>query len=399
MGNASRCGRILFITHNYPRHGEDFAGRFLARLAGQLISEGDQVTVLAPHHPGAALKETVERVRVVRFRYGPDHRETLAYRGDLGKVSLIGPRGILAHQRFFSSFRRAALELVRSDPPDVIHAHWWVPGGWIARGLPFSGRVIVTLHGTDLRMLQQKSYLRPLAARVFQRAEVVTVVSTWLAETLARLVPSVAGKLHVTPMPPDDAVFVPSVEPRRDDPVPTVLCVTRFTGQKRNSVLLDALSLLRQQKIEFKARFIGDGPLRRDCEERARSLELTNVVVFDDPRPQSELAEAYRESTVTVLPAVDEGFGMTLLEAQLCGTAVIGARSGGLTDIIEHEKTGLLAGPDDPQSLADVLGRVLSDQALRLRLAQEGQRSARDRFSSRAIVARFREWYFGSPVG
>jgi glycosyltransferase involved in cell wall biosynthesis len=108
---------------------------------------------------------------------------------------------------------------------------------------------------------------------------------------------------------------------------------------------------------------------------------------------QMELIKEYRDADVTVLPAVDEGFGLALVEAQLCGCPVVGARSGGIIDIITDGQSGLLANPDDPDDLARVLRMVLTDPQLRVRLAREGQRSAQAHFSSRAIVDKFLEWY------
>lgn len=384
---------ILFLTHNYPRHQNDFAGRFLAHLAELVVRAGHSITVLAPHHPGALTEEDLNDVRVVRFRYAPDEKETLAYRGDLGKVSLAGPRGIVAHTRFFRAFGKAARQLLQREEPGVLHAHWWIPAGLIARGLPFHGKLIVTLHGTDLRMLQSKAWLRPLAARVFRRASIVTVVSSWLADSLTCVVPSVSDKLRVIPMPPNDAVFHPDPADHGVQGPPTVLCVTRFTAQKRNNVLLEAFRMLSEREVSFRAKFIGEGPQLAECKSLAQALGLADRVTFANPVPQEELAWEYRRSHVVALPAVDEGFGMTLVEAQLCGTAVVGVRSGGITDIIEDERSGLMAHPDDSASLAGALDRLLSDGILRNTLAHAGMRRAQEQFSASSIVSRFCEWY------
>jgi glycosyltransferase involved in cell wall biosynthesis len=339
----------------------------------------------------------MEGVPVRRFRYGSDALETLAYRGDLGRLKLAGPRGISAHSRFFLSFARAAKAAVAEGGPKVIHAHWWIPAGWVARGLDFPGRLIVTLHGTDLRLLQSKRWLRPLAARVFARAAVVSVVSTWLADFLCRTYPGVAGRIHVVPMPPNDEVFMRGPAKVSTGTPPVMLAVTRFTAQKRNDLLIETLARLSREGVIFSARLIGEGPLRSQVQARAGQLGLGNVVEFVDPVPQADLANEYRMADLVVLPAVDEGFGMALLEAQLCGTAAIGVRSGGLTDIVEDGRTGLLARPDDPDDLARVLKRAMMDAVLRQALADAGHTSAIQRFSSAAIISQFCQWYAGGP--
>lgn len=390
---------ILYLTHNYPRFAGDFAGAFIARLAEKVTAGGLPVGVLAPHHKGAPLDEVMNGIKVRRFRYGADDDETLAYQGDLGKINLTGRRGLLAYSRFMRAFNRDARIFAENEAPRTIHAHWWIPAGMIARKLPFTGRLIVTLHGTDLRLLQKKSWLRPLAGRVFARASVVTVVSSWLGSALCDLFPDVSDTLRVTPMPPNDEVFTraASAAPPRDEPV--ILSVTRFTEQKRNNILLQALAKLRDQGVVYRARLIGEGPLRPEVMRQIELLALTDRITLMDPLPQSELAKQYQLADVVVLPAVDEGFGMVLVEAQLCGAAVVGVRSGGLTDIIGDGVTGILAQPDDADDLARALHQILSDEPLRGSLAEAGRVSAIEKFSSAAIVSKFCEWYGGLTMG
>ncbi len=386
---------ILYLTHNYPRFAGDFAGAFIARLAEKVTACGLPVGVLAPHHIGAPLDEMMNGVKICRFRYGADDTETLAYQGDLGKISFTGRRGLLAYARFMRAFRRDARTFAENLSPRTIHAHWWIPAGMIARKLPFTGRLIVTLHGTDLRLLQKRPWLRPVAGRVFARASMVTVVSSWLGAALCDMFPEVTDKLRVTPMPPNDEAFnrAEPAAPRGD--VPVILSVTRFTGQKRNNILLQALTKLRDQGISFRALLIGEGPLRPEVMRQIESSSLTDRITLMDPLPQSELARQYQLADVVVLPAVDEGFGMVLVEAQLCGAAVVGVRSGGLCDIIEDGITGILAQPDDADDLARALQRILSDDALRGPLAEAGRASAIEKFSSAAIVNKFCKWYGG----
>jgi glycosyltransferase involved in cell wall biosynthesis len=305
---------ILYLTHNYPRSSGDFAGRFVARLAEKTAAMHAPVGVLAPHCPDTRLEETMNGVRIWRFRYGSDGQETLAYRGDLGKLRVGGRRGILAHLRFMRSFTHSAKALVQQESPRVIHAHWWIPAGWIARGLRSSGRLIVTMHGTDLRLLRAKRWLRPLAARVLDRADIVTVVSSWMASVLQDVFPRFGDRLRIAPMPPDDEVFHTHEPnpPTRGEPL--ILSVTRFTAQKRNGVLLKALAILRDRGISCRARLIGEGPMRSEIVRAQNSLKLGDRIELRDPMPQSRLADQYREADLVVLPAVDEGFGMVLVE-------------------------------------------------------------------------------------
>lgn len=393
MGNAPRQLDVLFLTHNFPRHEGDFAGRFLERLALLLMGRGLKIGVIVPHAPGSAEFEVMSEIPVWRFRYAPDEKEVLAYRGQAVAPSILGSRGLWAHYGFFSAFRLMAQKVVRESNPRVVHAHWWVPGGWVARSVVTGERFVVTMHGSDARLIERKPWMRPLAARVFRRADVLTVVSASMADSLGRRFPAARDKIGIAPMPPEDAVFTGTVREKLNA-TPTILCVTRYTLQKRNHVLLHALAILRDQGANFQCRLVGDGGLERaSVEALTTELELESFVTFVPSMPQAELAEEYRRADVTVLPAVEEGFGLTLVEAQLCGCPVLGARSGGLIDIITDHETGLLTNPDDPDDLAKAIKVILTDSALRTRLAQLGRESARAKFSADAIVDRFVKWY------
>jgi glycosyltransferase involved in cell wall biosynthesis len=393
MGTSPQRLDVLFITHNFPRHHGDFAGRFLERLADMLRTRGVHVGVVAPHDPGALEFEVMSGIPVWRFRYADDSREILAYRGQAVSPSLFGPRGLWAYRSFFSEFRKLAGKVASETSPRVIHAHWWVPGGWVARGIARDTRFVVTSHGTDVRLLERKAWMRPLARQVYGQADIVTTVSRSMAEAIMSSVPAVKDRLHVAPMPTDDAMFVGTVREQLNSP-PKILCVTRHTVQKRNAVLIRALATLRDSGFQFRCRIVGDGGSERESTLLLiNQLALGGSVVLVPSMVQTELIKEYRDADVTVLPAVDEGFGLALVEAQLCGCPVVGARSGGIIDIITDGQSGLLANPDDPDDLARVLRMVLTDPQLRVRLAREGQRSAQTHFSSKAIVDKFLEWY------
>lgn len=393
MGTIPQRLDVLFLTHNFPRHHGDFSGRFLERLGRLLVERGIRVGVVVPHHPGAAEYEVMSGIPVWRFRYAEDADEVLAYRGQAMSPSFFGARGLWAHQRFVANFKRQVQQVRNATSPRVIHAHWWVPGGWVARSILKSERFLVTCHGTDVRLLERKKWMRPLASRVFKRANLVTTVSGAMARSIEASSPATASKLRIAPMPPDDSVFVG--EPRVTmNPIPVILCVTRFTRQKRNDVLIRALAELTSRKVQFSARLVGDGGSERDpISALIDDLGLQERVQIIPSMTQDRLAEEYRRADLSVLPAVDEGFGLTLVEAQLCGCAVVGVRSGGITDIIADGSTGLLAAPDDASELASAIQRILTNPELRVRIARDGQLSARANFSSRAIVDRFLEWY------
>src|SRR5688500_20365183 len=121
--------RILLVAHGFPRRTGDLAGAFLLALARGQQSLGHDVLVVAPHDAGLPMEDVVDGVRVRRYRYAPDEEETLAYRGTMADQVLRSWRGRRTLLRFILASRGATRRAIRAFRPDVIHVHWWFPGG------------------------------------------------------------------------------------------------------------------------------------------------------------------------------------------------------------------------------------------------------------------------------
>jgi glycosyltransferase involved in cell wall biosynthesis len=103
----------------------------------------------------------------------------------------------------------------------------------------------------------------------------------------------------------------------------------------------------------------------------------------------------YGASTVTVLPSrgTAEGLGLTLVEALLAGSAVVGTPAGGIPEVIQHEQTGLIARDGDPRDLATQIQRLLTDHSLRERLTAAGKERVLRIYAPEPAIGRFLEIY------
>src|SRR5712692_3747470 len=126
--------RILVVSHNYPRFPGDPAGGYVARLARAAHAAGADVWVVAPHTPGTAAEETDNGVSVRRFRYAPGTLERIGYRGDVRSRAFLSPLSLLVLPLYLAGFARAVRRAVAELDPNVIHAHWWFPAGWVVAG-------------------------------------------------------------------------------------------------------------------------------------------------------------------------------------------------------------------------------------------------------------------------
>jgi glycosyltransferase involved in cell wall biosynthesis len=384
--------RVLVLTHNYPRFPGDPAGAFVARLARAVQAAGHETRVVSPHVRGTGDREVHDGVVVSRFRYAPQRFERVGYTGSLHRDALTSPLVALALPFYLWSFWRAAVREIHAFNPDVVHAHWWIPSGCVASVL--ARPYLVTLHGSDVRLLENVPLLRTLARRVFARAAALTTVSRFLARDLARLVPGLATPIEVTPMPLDVDRFAAGALEERAKP-PRVLYAGNLVPSKGVDVLVDAVALLLGRGVHCKLRILGEGPALSALQAQVKKLGLVDAVGFSPFLPQSAMPAEYGRSTVTVLPTRGnaEGLGLTLVEALLAGSAVVGTAAGGIPEVVRHEETGLIARDGDAADLAAQIERLLTDPELRDRLVRQGSEHARRVYSVNSATARFMDLY------
>lgn len=383
--------RLLILTHNYPRYPGDYAGVFLSLLARRLVDEGIRPVVLAPHDEGIAEYEENSGVRIYRFRYHEDEsRETLAYRGNMQNLVLGSLGGLYRFRCFLKSFRRAAISVIEKEDIDVIAGHWLVPAAIVMKRIArqVALPMVLSSHGTDIRLMRKTGRLPYRYFRGFCRGlSRWTVVSNFLREQVLQLDPALGDIVEVLPLPHDEKLFFKDAKVKRDDCL--VVSVTRFTEQKRVDYLIKAFAAVTQEVPAARMEIYGAGPLESDVERQIAAHGLARQVTLCGPVGQAQLREVYNRAAIVVLNSYREGFGLTLSEAMMCGAAVIGTRSGGITDIIEHEQRGLLVEQDNARELAGAMVRLLRDQPLRQRLAEAGHGFAHETYASVPLAARY----------
>ena len=378
--------RVLFLAHSYPRHAGDAAGSFLLRLAVGLRATGVEVRVLAPAAAGLAATDVIEGVPVRRVRYAPRTWETLAYTGTMAEAVQGSWRSRAALLGLLGSSAAAVAADVRRWRPDVVHAHWWFPGA-LAASTPgvLGGRpLVLTLHGSDVRLAAKIAAARAIFARVAQRAAAVTAVSRWLCSEATTMAPAL--RCEVAPMP----VAVELFTPRQGDARDGLLFVGRLTVQKGVDALLHALAAMH---VAATLTVVGSGPAEASLRALAERLGGAHRVRWLPSQPQTALPPLYASARALVIPSRDEGLGLVAVEAHLCGTAVVAFASGGLPDVVQHGEDGLLVPPDDSTALASALDALCADPERAARFGAAGRASALARFSPTAAARRYRAIY------
>ena len=393
--NSFNSKKILLLTHNYIRRRGDFAGVFLHLLAARLTELGYEILVVTPHDAGLPEYEEIDGVKIYRFRYAEDKNETFAYRGNMHRQVLTNPFKIKTVIKFLKAAYKKTTDVIEEENISIVSVHWVIPNGITGYFLKekFGGRIKMFLHshGTDVRLLT-KFYLVYLFFKpIIKKFERWSVVSNYLKRLILERDIYIADKIDVIPLPNDEKLFYPDDNIAEDPNL--ILSVSRLTVQKRLDIFVKALAILKDEFPELRAEIYGDGPERKRLLSLIDENRLADRVRILNPVSQEKLREVYNQAAVVVLNSVDEGFGLSLTEAMLCRRPVIGTDSGGITDIIDENETGLLVEENNPAELAEAIRRYLNNPALRDNLGKAGYQKAISHFSSESAASQYAELF------
>ncbi len=373
---------VLFLTHSFPRSEGDAAGSFILRLAVALRAEDVNVRVVAPASAGVPASAEIEGVSVERFRYAPRRFEKLAYTGNMASDVASSWSAKLALVGFLGSDFVHAVRARRTFEPEVVHAHWWFPNGVVGTWVSGLAHIplVTTLHGTDVRLARTIAVAKPMFSHVLKHSAAVTTVSNWLKDETESLVSGVHP--IVAPMPVATDVFAPG----RTRDGERLLFVGRLMPQKGLDHVIHAMAVMKSQA---SLDVVGDGPSRGTLEQLAQQLGVAPRIRWHGQLSQSDLPSLYQRAAAVVVPSIDEGLGLVAVEALLCETPVVAFDSGGLPDVIQHNKTGILVKPGDRAALAGALDDLLARNGRGGELGRAGRLYALSAFAPESVARRY----------
>lgn len=353
--------RILLFSTLYPSRARPNHGLFVETRLRQLLADTTaQARVIAPvpWFPSANPRfgEYARFASTPRFeqRHGIaiEHpRYALLPKVGMSSAPLLLALGTLA------TLRRQQAEF------DLIDAHYVYPDGVAAAllarwlGKPFT----VTARGTDLNQIANFRIPARQIRWALGRAAASIAVSAALAERL-RACGAPPERVHVLRNGVDSMLFAPADGARAALGItgsPMLLTVGNLVPLKRQALAIQALALLRERYPRAGLRIVGAGPERSRLQALAASAGVAEQVHFSGALPQAELAREYSAADVMLLPSEREGWPNVVLEALACGTAVIGARVGGVPEIITHPGLGETVTEPEPAAYAAAVQRVL----------------------------------------
>jgi glycosyltransferase involved in cell wall biosynthesis len=388
--------KVLFLVTAYARHPTDVITPWLTETIRRLGARGVEVEVLAPSYRGLE-SQTVDGVRVHRFRYAPRPWETLTHDQTAPDRIRERPWFLGLVPGYVAAGSAAAARLARTGEFDVVHAFWPIPQGVLglaakrASGVP----LVSTFFGVELTWMERQfPFLAPMLRAIVRGSDAVTAISTYTAERLERVAPGVRTEVIPFGAAVDAAPSLPPERPAGSRP--ELLFMGRLVERKGVHLLLEALSLLPAGRRPL-LRVVGDGPERARLEEMAGRLGVD--VVFHGFVSNEEKAERLAGCDAFVLPAVidakgdTEGLGVVLLEAMTYGKPVIASAAGGIVDIVRDGRNGFLMPPGDANALAAAISACVENPVRARELGAQGRVDVEEGFSWDVIAERLAALY------
>jgi glycosyltransferase involved in cell wall biosynthesis len=337
------------------------------------------------------------------YRYiVPDSLHRLGYMQTMqGDVAMKRSAFFLAPFLFLCGFL-AGFRLVRRVRPDVLHAHWVLPNGFIAAlvsrltGTP----LVVSLPGSDVFMAGRNSSFGWMARVAFERAALLTANSADLRDEAVRLGAD-SGKFALIIYGVDPQALRPDSEGVAElrsrlglDDAVVILGVGRFVHKKGFDVLIRAMPELTARFPQARVVLVGDGDLRQEWAALARQLGVAERVLFTGIVPRDRINVYYNMADIFAMPSVvrpADGLNVCVVEALACGRPVVASDVAGNPLVIRDGENGYLVPQNDPAALAEALGRLVADGELRRQMGQRARQVAVEEFSWPAIARRYLE--------
>ena len=374
---------VLMLSWEFPPRIVGGIAAHVYDLSRALARSGLDVHVITLEFPGAKGYEEIDGVHVHRV-------DSYNY-----------PSPDFASWTFMMNLNLQAkgIELMRSlkDNVDVIHAHDWLVAT-AAVGLKHLWRVplLATIHSTEYgrrngvhtdyqaMIHQTESWLSHEAWRVICCSDYMASQVSWALGLRRQNIETIPNGVD----PDKFKVNFDREKFRKRFATPDeklILFVGRLVHEKGASVLIEAVPKV-LANVNAKFVCVGEGYMKDILISRAHNLGIMNKIYFTGFLDDPTLKLLYRVADVCVVPSLYEPFGIVALEGMAARTPVVTTGAGGLSEIVEHDKTGVRVYLNDPDSLAWGILRVLSDKKYVERLTQNAYKKVLEVYSWNRIA-------------
>ncbi|MFC4765819.1 glycosyltransferase [Effusibacillus consociatus] len=390
--------RILLTTY-WPLPHIGGVSTYVETLYNRLADMGHEVDILA-HHPDLTkfylLKQGEQQIvekNSLRHLIEPALIE--GYR----QYQMTLTPWMTRHEAEKYAFEMACRQ-IGLDSYDLIHTQDIFSTFSCSRAKPAPAALVATIHGClatewivngeiHSRTPLEQEYLALEEFYGAMPSDHLILPSQWLSKRLSSFRIS-HPKTHIIPYGIDPQMFGERLRPTGQIPEKAgrkvIACPARLVTIKGQIYLLRAMQLLIQQRNDIVCWLIGDGVMRRDLEKQVEQLGLQNHVVFLGDR--SDVPALLSLADLVVLPSLQDNLPFAVIEAQTVGKPVIASKVGGIVELIEDLKNGMLVEPKDIDQLYQKTLLLLNDEDLYTRISQEAIHRARAEWHAEVMAER-----------
>ncbi|MCW3999107.1 MAG: glycosyltransferase family 4 protein [Candidatus Bathyarchaeota archaeon] len=381
---------VMMLSWEFPPRVIGGISPHVYFLARDLVKQGINVHVVTCDFPNASTDEVMDGIEVHRIYSYRNPSPDFASWVYLMNVNM----------------QKDAARLVRElgGKIDVFHAHdWLVADAAVGLKHVFRKPLLVTMHSTEIG---RRESLHTTTENMIHETENWLTYEAWRVICCSHYMIS-----HVKwafSLPDNKMVMIPNgvyaktyedlkveEEFRSNFALPEekiVLFVGRLVYEKGIHVLVNAMPQVLSQ-VNAKFIIVGSGYMKEQLQSIVHGLGLDHKVFFEGFMDENSLLKLQKIADVTVVPSLFEPFGIVALEAMAAGSPVVVSDTGGMSEIVEHDVSGVKVYPNDASSLAWGINRVLLDEGYRGRLRQEAYRVVTERYGWDRIAQQTKRAY------
>lgn len=278
-------------------------------------------------------------------------------------------------------------ELLEEISPDIINIH-----GWLETFSFYQYRVLdkksrpacMTVHG----LLEQENYETTLCSKLLSKMKKINVVSNSVKKELLekKLDHGIDVKVIYNGVREN-------VASKKNEKPYSLLMVGRLSKEKNFEMIFHVMAKLIRRHPNVKLTLLGNGILYGELKKLRRELGLDEYVMMPGFISFEEVNKAMAEACILIVPSSYESFGLVALEAAMAETPVVASRIGGLQEVVEHEKTGLLVELNHVDGFVGAIDLLLSDPKKRRKMGRYARERARRLFSLESSVNHYMAMY------
>ncbi len=296
-------------------------------------------------------------------------------------------------------------KLIKKNNYDFFHVFQASQAGgaaWLAKFFYRRVPLILTLQeGKDLD--SQGWFVKLCRKMIVRRANRITVISEYLKKCVQKIRRNAAVAVIPNGVDIDNfcrdfsygelSVLQDQVGIRPGERV--IITVSRLVPKNGVNDLVRAAAVLSEKRKEtvFKLLLLGEGGQKSDLLKLADDLKIKDKVVFIGQVNRSDLPKYLKISDAFVRPSLSEGLGNAFLEAMAASVPVIGTPVGGIPDFLKDEETGLFCKVGDPESIAQKIEKLVFDDALRKKMAQNALKLVKEKYNWEIIAGEYAKLY------